>query len=178
MYNTYLLLNIFFNRENELEFIQVLIKEQKTIEDKKLDEWLKKARKRFNNFVRSLEKIRRRNKQNLKLRSFNGAKKNFKELKDQKEQLEKPLQKRLNYIEKHWKQFTLFYKIDDCSHTNNVIENYFSSSLKTHRKKQFRTDEGIKNKLKLSKYKKNVGFSKPKITFFEWGKRFFILNLT
>lgn len=178
VYNTYLLLNIFFNREKELEFIQMLIEEQKYVKDKNLNDWLKKARKRFNNFVRSLEKMRRRNKENLGLRCLEDAEKNFNQLKFEKKQLDKPLQKRLAYIEKHWEQFTLFHKIDDCPHTNNVIENYFSSSLKTHRKKQFRTDEGIKNKLKLSRYKRNVGFSKPKITFFEWGKRFFILDST
>ncbi len=175
MYNTYLLLNIFFNREKELEFIQMLIEEERSIEIKNSD-WLKKARKRFNTFVRNLEKMRRRNKENLELRPFEDAKANFSKLQGEALLLEKPLQKRLEYIAQHWKQFTLFYTIDDCPHTNNVIENYFSSSLKTHRKKQFRTDEGIKNKLKLSRYKKNVGFMEPIKSFLEWGRAFLILD--
>ena len=178
MYNTYLLLDIFFNREKELLFIQTLIEEQKTIPEKEMYEWLKQARKQFNNFVRSLEKMRRREKQNLELRSLERAKDNFKKLKIEKQFLDKPLQKRLKYIEKNWKEFTLFYTTKDCPHTNNVIENYFSSSLKTHRKKQFRTDDGLKNKIKLSTFKRNVGFDKPIKTFFEWGKIFWILNPT
>lgn len=174
MYNTYLFLNMFFNREKELDFIQMLIKEQSSI--KCDDEWLKKARKKFNKFVRSLEKMRRRNKENLELRPLEEAEKIFDKLQGETQLLQKPLQKRLKYIAKHWDQFTLFYTIDDCPHTNNVIENYFSSSLKTHRKKQFRTDEGIKNKLKLSRYKRNVGFMEPIKSFIEWGKIFLILN--
>lgn len=174
MCNTYLLLNIFLDRSKELQFIEMLLEEEKENSDD--NEWIKKARKRFNTFVRTLEKQRRRDKQNHKLRTLEDATKIFNQLKVEKNLLDKPLQKRLLYIEKHWKQFTLFYKVKDCPHTNNVIENYFSSSLKTHRKKQFRTDEGIKNKIKLSRFKRNVGFSKPVRSFLEWGKLFWILN--
>lgn len=176
MYNTYLLLNIFFNREKELLFIDMLMKEQSTVPENELKGWLKRARKRFNNFTRSLEKMRRRNKQNHELRSLEQAKENFDKLCKEKQLLDKPLRKRLAYIQKNWTKFTLFYGIKDCPHTNNIIENYFSSSLKTHRKKQFRTDDGIKNKLKLSRFKRNLGFNKPAKTFFEWGKIFWILN--
>jgi len=174
MYDTYLLLNIFYNRENELEFLQVLLSEKKqNFSDSK---WLKKARKRFNNFVRSLEKMRRRDKQNHKLRDYNNAKNNFDKLMREKQLISKPLRKRLKYIKQHWKRFSLFYEVD-CPHTNNVIENYFSTSLKTHRKKQFRTKEGLKRKMKLSAFKRNVGFENPIKTFFEWGKIFWVLQL-
>jgi hypothetical protein len=37
---------------------------------------------------------------------------------------------------------------------SNLLENYYSTSLKTHRKKQLRTDRGIKNQLKLSAKKR------------------------
>ena len=178
MCNTYLLLDIFFNREKELLFIQMLIEEQKSIAQKDLKEWQKKAKKRFNVFIRSLEKMRRRDKQKLELRSYERAASNFEKLKIERQFLDKPLQKRLDYIGKNWKEFTLFYTIKDCPHTNNVIENYFSSSLKTHRKKQFRTDNGLRNKIKLSVFKRNVGFEKPVKTFFEWGRAFWILNPT
>jgi len=174
MYNTYLLLNIFYNREKELEFLQVLLAEEK--QNSSDDRWLKKARKRFNNFVRSLEKMRRRDKQNHELRSYNGAKTNFDKLVEEKRLLPKALQKRLKYIGQFWDQFTLFYNVD-CPHTNNIIENYFSTSLKTHRKKQFRTKDGLKRKMKLSVFKRNVGFENPTRTFFEWGKIFWILSL-
>ena len=172
MYNTYSLLNIFFDRTKELEFLQVLLTDEKNNPNKY---WLKRARKRFNNFVRSLEKMRRREKQNHKLRTYDEAKKKFDNLIQKRQLLPKSLQKRLEYISQFWKQFTLFYEVD-CPHTNNIIENYFSTSLKTHRKKQFRTKNGLKRKMRLSVFKRNVGFSKPTKTFFEWGRIFSILN--
>jgi hypothetical protein len=174
MYNTYLLLNIFYNREKELEFLQVLLSEEK--QNSSDDNWLKRARKRFNNFVRSLEKMRRRDKVNHKLRTFNDAKVHFNKLMNERNLLPKSLQKRLKYIKKFWKEFTLFYEVD-CPHTNNIIENYFSTSLKTHRKKQFRTKDGLERKMKLSVFKRNVGFSNPVRTFLEWGKIFWIVFL-
>ena len=174
MYNTYLFLNIFYDRQKELDFIQVLLNEKKEVNVD--DEWLKYARNRFNKFVRSLEKMRRRNKENHKLRNKNEAKKNFEKLQHEKMTLPKSLKKRLTYIEKFWKRFTLFYDVD-CPHTNNVIENYYSTSLKTHRKKQFRTKEGLERKMRLAVFKRNIGFSKPAKTFFEWGIIFGILSI-
>lgn len=174
MYHIYSMLNIFYNREKELEFLQVLLAEEK--QNSSDSDWLKKARKRFNKFVRNLEKMRRRDKINHEIRSYESAKKNFKELLQQKAIMSKKLQTRLKYIMKFWKRFTLFHKID-CPHTNNIIENYFSTSLKTHRKKQFRTTKGLERKMKLSIFKRNVGFNKPTRTFLEWGKLFWIISI-
>lgn len=173
MYDTYLLLNIFYNRQKELDFLQVLLSEKKQNSDIK---WLKIAKKRFNKFVRTLEKMRRREKKNHELRSLEEAESNFNMLIREKQLITKSLHKRLDYIGKHWKRFIVFYEMD-CPHTNNVIENYFSTSLKTHRKKQFRTKEGLERKMKLSVFKRNVGFTNPIRTFFEWGKIFWILQL-
>ena len=175
MYNTYLVLNIFFDRSKELLFLDMLMKDQEKVKGNRI-EWLKFARKRFYKFLRSLEKMRRRNKVNLSLRTKDNAFLILTELKKQGFTLDKPLTKRLEYIRKRWKQFTVFYEIKDCPHTNNVIENYFSASLKTHRKKQFRTETGLENKMKLSTYKKNQGFSKPSFSFLEWGSIFWVLN--
>ncbi|MEA3514505.1 MAG: ISNCY family transposase [Nanoarchaeota archaeon] len=174
IYDTYLLLDIFFNRQKELDFLQVLLEEEKEIG--KDNNWLKQARKRFNKFVRNLEKMRRRDKVNHQLRTSDEAKNNFDKLVHEKQLLPKSLQKRLKYIGQFWDEFNLFYDID-CPHTNNVIENYFSTSLKTHRKKQFRTKEGLERKMRLSVFKRNVGFSNPVKTFFEWGKIFWVLSL-
>jgi len=57
-------------------------------------------------------------------------------------------------IEKNWKYLTAFYFVEGAPATNNPIENYYSTSLKTHRKKQLRTDRGINNQLKLSAMKR------------------------
>lgn len=173
MHNTYLLLNIFFNRSRELQFLKMLLEEQH--QAPQTQEWLKKARKRFNQFVRNLEKMRRRENRNLQLRTLEDAKEIFVRLQQERQLLPKPLRKRLDYIRDHWEQFTLFYEVD-CPHTNNIIENYFSASLKTHRKKQFRTEKGLTNKLKLSRYKRNEGFMQPIRTFLQWGKIFCLVG--
>lgn len=174
MYNTYLLLNIFLDRKKELLFLELLLAEQR--EKASTKDWLKNAKKRFNIFVRNLEKMRRRENMNHTLWSLDEATKTFEKLQREHQLLPKPLQKRIKYIENHWQEFTLFYKIKDCPHTNNVIENYFSTSLKTHRKKQFRTEEGLENKIRLSHFKRNVTFAKPIKSFFYWGKIFWILG--
>ena len=41
-------------------------------------------------------------------------------------------------IEKNWKYLTAFYFVEGAPATNNLLENYYSTSLKTHRKKQLR----------------------------------------
>ena len=64
------------------------------------------------------------------------------------------VQKLLKMIEKNWKHLTEFYFMEDAPATNNLIENYYSASLKTHRKKQLRTERGIKNQIKLSAMKR------------------------
>ncbi|MFW6247460.1 MAG: hypothetical protein ACOC22_04805 [bacterium] len=169
LYHAYLMLNIFYDRQKELEFLQVLL--QKSNND---DE--NYNRNKFYKFVRNLEKMRRRNKENHILRTYSEALDNINSLKHEITAMPKALQSRIRYIENNWKEFTTFYNID-CPHTNNLIENYYSTSLKTHRKKQFRTKEGIERKMKISVFKRNVGFSKPTKTFFEWGKIFWALML-
>jgi hypothetical protein len=51
--------------------------------------------------------------------------------------------------------------------TSNPIENYYSTSLKTHRKKQLRTDRGINNQLKLSAMKRAGMLDRPQKTLLE-----------
>jgi len=70
-------------------------------------------------------------------------------------------------IKENWKYFTAFYKIKNCPATNNAVENYYSTSLKTHRKKQLRTDKGILHHMKLSAIKRIEGFAKPRKTLLE-----------
>ncbi len=64
------------------------------------------------------------------------------------------VQKRMKMIKKNWKHLTEFYFMKDAPAMNNLIENYYSASLKTHRKKQLRTERGIKNQMKLSAMKR------------------------
>ncbi len=61
-----------------------------------------------------------------------------------------------------------FYRfVEGAPATNNAIENYYSTSLKTHRKKQFRTDMGINNQLQLSSMKRAGMFNEIEPTLIE-----------
>ena len=64
-------------------------------------------------------------------------------------------------------KLTAFYKVEGCPATNNAVENYYSTSLKKHRKNQLRTDKGIINHMKLSALKRVYNFSQPKRTLLD-----------
>ncbi|MFH1643353.1 MAG: hypothetical protein ABH967_01805 [Patescibacteria group bacterium] len=169
-YNKYLILNIFYNRKKELKFLEKLIRKQdrKSFESaKEKNEWTKKTKKKFRDYVRNLENTRRRKGKNLTQRKLFKAKEIFEELLKQKNLFPKQARDRLDMIKKNWNYFTAFYHIKGCPATNNKIENYYSTSLKTHRKKQLRTDKGIVNHMKLSALKRIEDFSKPKKTLLE-----------
>ena len=160
-YNKYLLLNIFYNRKKELKFLEKLLKKQskKILVDNK--EWLKKAKQKFYDYLRDLENERRREGRNLTQRSLKEAQKNFELLFQQKMLFPQKIRERLEMIKKNWEYFTAFYNIKGCPATNNAIENYYSTSLKTHRKKALRTEKGILNHMKIAALKRTKGFQKP-----------------
>ena len=169
-YNKYLILNIFYNRQRELKFLEKLLKKQdkRTFETaKEKREWVKKAKHKFRDYLRKLENARRRKGKNLTQRKLFKAKEIFEELCKQQTLLPKKARARLNMIRKNWNYFTAFYHIKGCPATNNKIENYYSTSLKTHRKKQLRTDKGIINHMKLSAWKRIEAFSNPEKTLLE-----------
>ena len=169
-YNKYLILNIFYNRQRELKFLEKLLKKQdkkRFATSKEKNEWAKKAKQKFRDYVKQLENTRRRNGKNLTQRKLFKAKEIFGELWKQKRLFPKKAKDRLKMIKKNWKYFTAFYHIKGCPATNNALENYYSTSLKTHRKKQLRTDRGIINHMKLAALKRVEGFSKPKKTLLE-----------
>ena len=152
----YQLLNIFYNREQELEVLEAMVRkeqEKKPGNAKEYNAWLTKARSIFRAFVYELKLKRRRGKRNLEQRPYLEAMEIFKGLMDEIESFDKKVGKRLRKIEKNWDMFTAFYFVQGAPATNNLIENYYSTSLKTHRKKQFRSDVGIENQMKLSKIK-------------------------
>lgn len=169
-HNKYLFLNIFYNRKKELKFLEKLLKKQtkkcfKNNNEKQ--EWLKEAKQKFYNYLKYLENYRRREGRNLTQRKLFKATQIFKELLHQEKLFSKRARKRLKMIKENWSYFTAFYHIKDCPATNNAVENYYSTSLKTHRKKQLRTDKGIINHMKLSALKRTFGFVKPEKTMLE-----------
>jgi len=154
----YRLLNIFYNRKTVIETLEEKAQEEKRIKKENTDEeyksWLKREMKAFMKSLHEKKKERRRLGLNLKQRSYLDAKSTFKKLMDEIDSFEKPVQKRLRKIEKNWAKFTAFYLVVGAPATNNLLENYYSTSLKTHRKKQLRTNRGIKNQMKLSAIKR------------------------
>lgn len=116
--------------------------------------WLIKQRAGFRRFLHDQELDRRRKNENREQRSYTAALEIFNGLMAELETFERPVQKRLRKIEKNWARFTAFYFVNGAPATNNLLENYYSTSLKTHRKKQLRTDRGIENQMKLSAMKR------------------------
>jgi hypothetical protein len=165
----YKLLNIFYNREQEIKFLSRMAEVEKDIR-KKSDQcymdWLKKTRFLFSQFLHSQELKRRRNKENLKQRSYCSAVINFNNLMAEFDSFEIPVCRRLLKIKKYWDNLTAFYFVDGAPATNNAIENYYSASLKTQRKCQMR-EPGLEIQMKLSAMKREGFFGEPKMTLLE-----------
>src|SRR3989338_2038670 len=169
-YNNYLILNIFYNREKEINFLKKLMKKQERksfASPKEKKEWVKEAKQKFYEYLRNMENTRRRNKKNLTQRKLFKAKEILDELLKQRILFPKKARKRLDMIKDNWKYFTAFYRIKDCPATNNALENFYSTSLKTHRKKQLRSDKGIINHMKLSAIKRATDMLDTKETILD-----------
>tara|TARA_Y100000310_G_C20625082_1_gene785399 strand:+ start:233 stop:1540 length:1308 start_codon:yes stop_codon:yes gene_type:complete len=159
-YLKYRLLNIFYDRTKELQYLKRLIlKEEKKKEKAGYKQWLKRAWRSFRNHIHKWENRRRRRKENLKMRPYNGSVQVFNKLVDEYDDFPDKVQKRLDMISKNWKNLMMFHNFKDAPATNNAIENYFSTSLKTHQKKQYTSDEGIERQMKLS-WMKRAGMLK------------------
>ncbi|MGZ7070656.1 MAG: ISNCY family transposase [Methanobacterium sp.] len=165
----YRLLNIFYNRETEIQFLEKLRSEEHNVikNEKEYKEWIKIAKKEFYKFLHKLDLQRRRNKENHSFHSLEKSKSNFEELRNQIRTYEEVIQKRLRMIAKHWFNLTLFHYLPGAPATNNPIESYYSKSLKTDSKKQFRTDYGIENQIKLTNMKRSNLLHTPKRSFIE-----------
>jgi hypothetical protein len=124
------------------------------------------AKHAFRDFVYSLELKRRRKNENLEQRSYHDALGNFKCLMEEIDSFEIAVRKRLMKIEEHWQNLTAFYFIDNAPATNNPVENYYSASLKTHRKKQL-DEPGIEDQMKLSALKRAGIFGRPEKNLLE-----------
>lgn len=170
-YNKYSLLNIFYNREKELKFIEQLLKKQEKKSFSSGNEkrkWIQEQKDKFWIFLRNLENIRRRNGENLKQRTIKEAEEIFEKIFNLKNLYQKKnIKERIEMIKENWEYFTAFYQVKDCPATNNALENFYSTSLKTHRKKQLRGDKGLLYHMKISALKRTEGFLKPEKTFFE-----------
>ncbi|MGB7002174.1 MAG: transposase [Halobacteriota archaeon] len=166
----YRILNIFYNRDAEIKFLLGMLEEEQVRKQgakKEYRAWLRKQIATFREFVREQKRDRRRKKRNLVQRPYIEALRLFDELMEKLDSFEKHVQKRLRKIEKNWEHFTAFYFVKGAPATNNGVENYYSTSLKTHRKKQLRSDRGIENQMKLSAMKRAGLLGRCKKTLLE-----------
>jgi len=166
----YRLFNIFYDREEELNYLKVVCAEEASInfKDKKEEnEWRKNAKIRFHGFLHEQELKRRRMHMNLRPRTYYESYVIMNELLNDAQSFSSIVQRRLAKIQKGWLHFTAFQRIDDAPATNNAIENYYSTSLKGQSKKQLRTDRGINLHMKLSSMKRLDMIGKPEISFLE-----------
>jgi hypothetical protein len=149
----YRLLNIFYNRDAEIAVLRRMAEEEQEMKQRDKKEYkrgLRKQRATFRKFLHEQELKRRRAKKNLEQRPYIEALWVFDVLMEGIQSFDKPVQKRLRRIWKNWAHLTAFYFVKGGQATNNRVENYYSTSLKTHRKKQLRSDRGIESQMKLS----------------------------
>jgi hypothetical protein len=164
----YRLFNIFYDRDEELEYLERVCEDEASIDFKdEENEWRKKAKIRFHDFLHEQELKRRRAHKNLRQRTYYESYVIMNELLKEAKSFSLIVQRRLEKIQKDWNHFTAFQRVDDAPATNNAIENYYSASLKGQSKKQLRTDGGINLHMKLSSMKRFDMISKPRITFLE-----------
>jgi hypothetical protein len=166
----YMLFNIFYDREDELNYLRKVVEQEASIsfkDEKEEKEWRKMAKIRFHGFLYEQELKRRRAHKNLRLRTYYESHVIMSNLLNNAPTFSNIVQKRLEKIQKDWIHFTAFQRVDDAPATNNAIENYYSTSLKGQNKKQLRTDRGINTHMKLSSMKRFDMIGKPKITFLE-----------
>jgi hypothetical protein len=163
----YRLFNIFYDRDEELNYLERVCEEEASIDEEKENEWRKKAKARFHDFLHEQELKRRRANKNLRQRTYYESYVIMNELLKEAKSFSLIVQRRLEKIRKDWNHFTAFQRVDDAPATNNAIENYYSASLKGQSKKQLRTDGGINLHMKLSSMKRFDMISKPRITFLE-----------
>jgi hypothetical protein len=166
----YGLLNIFFNRDDVLEYLKPIVEIESSLisqEDVAYNDWLKKEKSRFHDFLHQSELKRRRNKENLKARTYYESYTLMKDLSNEMNSFSKPVQNLIKKIQIDWVHFTAFQHVDDAPATNNAIENYYSTSLKEQSKKQFRSDRGMEDHMKLSAMKRLGMIARPPITLIE-----------
>jgi hypothetical protein len=165
----YRILNIFYDRTMEMQWLSCLIDEEREMKkrgEKAYKEWLAEALRLFRLFVHELEKGRRRNHRNMVMRDLVEARMNLNDLMKEIDRFKIAVQKRLRQIEKDWHHLTMFQLFDGAPATNNPLENYYSCSLKTDRKKQLDVT-GIEEQMKLSRLKRWGMFGRPQKTLLE-----------
>lgn len=155
----YMLLNIFYDRTTEIEYLKSARQREKTYlekyGEKGYNKWLLDERTEFHIFVHELEKKRRKickrkkipNRMNMW--SLKEARKYLDNLLKNIDIFPSVVRKRIRMIQEDWSRLTAFYRYQNAPATNNVLENYYSCSCKQIKKKQHRRNRAIKRQWKL-----------------------------
>lgn len=154
----YRLLNIFYDRSEEIEYLQYAGKREiryKKNHVKGYNNWLLDQRRDFHQFVRMMEKKRRREckksglPNRMKMWSIGQARANLDELLQNLNGFSTAVQSRIKMIKRDWERLTQFYRLEGAPATNNPIENYYSCSCKQIKKKQHRRSKALLRQWKL-----------------------------
>ena len=147
----YELLNIFYDRSKEVRYLERRVREEQKLKATgAYAHWLKQTKRAFHKYLRKRENRRRRKKENLKLRRHRGSVRIFNQVLKSYDTYPAHIQKRLRMIRTNWANLTMFHHFKGAPATNNAVENYYSTSLKSHQKRQYTSEEGIKNQMKLT----------------------------
>ena len=175
----YKFLNIFYNRTVEISFLENLFEEQEFRLKNNLpvnNDWKKEKRNEFRCFLHDMENFRRRKQENLPLNSLDKTMDNITEFREflctvEEEKINTKLLNKLNkrflQILDDFEHLTAFHHFPGTPATNNAVENYYSTTLKTNLKKQLRTDKGIINHLVIAALKRAGVLGDPSITLSE-----------
>lgn len=184
LYYQYLLLNLFFNHEAELQFLRRqiiklterkdLLKRCKCYEGSGIiSRYELQLISEFSEYRRSLKKNRRKNKFKFLLRQSQEETLNLlAELERRVSIFPKNIQERIKKIRKNLGNLTLFQENPLVPPTNNNIEQYYSVTLQKTEKKRFRSKESIELKLKIVREKWNQTLQKLKFNFLEFLRLF------
>lgn len=180
-YNMYLLFNIFYDREKQLEIVAKFqkcvkkfkvylenlddidkhgtmfkVKKKCKTDQGKIDylcrQFEKRLMKSFRKHLHQDKLRRKREKITLTVRSEEDARKKLNEVIATIQYFPKKIQERIKKIDEN---FDLFTGSDGELLTNNKLEGFFGSTLKKFRKKGFHSDKGLQNFLNFQKIKQN-----------------------
>lgn len=181
IYNQYLLLNIFFDHEVELNFLKRQLRKLT-----QRNEMLKGCRcyeenpnlisffemkliSEFSEFRKGLKKHRRKHKYKYLLRkSKNETLEILEKLEREIGFFPKQVQKRIKKIRRNLDKLTPFQENPLIPPTNNNIEQYYSATLQKTNKKRFRSEESLKLKLNIVREKWNKTIGNLKFNFLEF----------
>lgn len=160
-------LGIFYDRENELEWVieaENRLQQFKEFRSKQggkrkdIDKDIKEHERALVNgfwrFVKHLKLARRRVGENLRLRSKEEALRLLDKWLKQKKYFPNILAKRLEYIKKNINKFTPALEDKDLPATNNFQEAYFSSTAQQKKKKDARSSFTFPLRIKMAQLRK------------------------